>query len=124
MPASLLGAPEEARRHREETTEVDDDIQAVLDALQDPESRCILRAVVEEPRTVAELTDYCDIPRTTAYRKVDRLLEASMLESRTRIRTQGHHAQQYAPTVSAVTVSFSDGEVDVALDGSGTLPAD
>lgn len=101
---------------RESQTETDPDLQAVLDVLQDSDCRCIMQAVDEHPLTVAELTDACDLPRTTAYRKVDRLVEASLLETQTRIRTRGHHALQYAPIVSAVTVSIDDdGTVELAL---------
>lgn len=124
MPTSLRKERPTTRRLEEGPSEVDADVQAILDAFQDPASRCILQAVEENPRTVAELTEQCDLPRTTAYRKVDELVEASLLESRTRIRTHGHHAEQYAPVVTGLSVSFTDGRVDLSVARAVEVPAE
>lgn len=47
-------------------------LQAVLDALDDPDCREILRAI-DEPMTASEISDATDIPSSTVYRKLDLL---------------------------------------------------
>lgn len=47
-------------------------LQAVLDALDDPDCREILR-VIDEPMTACEISDATDIPSSTVYRKLDLL---------------------------------------------------
>ncbi|MFB6119232.1 helix-turn-helix domain-containing protein [Halosegnis sp.] len=93
----------------------DPDMEAVLAALEDPDCRDVLRAL-EEPLTADEVAAACDIPRSTAYRKLDLLAEASLVEESTDVRADGHHATQYSPDFEAVHVLFEDGEFDLDVD--------
>jgi DNA-binding transcriptional ArsR family regulator len=95
---------------------------AVLSALDDPDCRRILTVVASTPSTAAELIDRCELPSSTAYRKLDQLTEAELLEERTRIRADGNHVSEYVCGVSGVSLEFSaDGialTVDVGDDGN------
>lgn len=91
----------------EAQAEIDD----VLGALADPATRAILRQVAEQPRSTLEVADRCDLSPSTAYRKVDLLVTAGLLEERIEIDTGGHHATVYSLAVSAVQVSLADGSV-------------
>jgi DNA-binding transcriptional ArsR family regulator len=82
------------------------DPEVVLDALDDADARAIIRAL-DEPMTASELSDACDIPLSTTYRKLDLLTEASLLLEGTEVRSDGHHTTRYE-------VAFE--EVRVALD--------
>ncbi len=76
-------------------------IQAVLDALEDPACRTIVETV-ETPMTASEISDACDIPLSTTYRKLDLLTEATLLEEQTEIREDGHHTTRYVLAVESV----------------------
>ncbi|ELY45278.1 winged helix-turn-helix domain-containing protein [Natronorubrum sulfidifaciens] len=85
--------------------------EEICAALDDPDCREIIRNL-EEPMTAAELTDECDIPQSTLYRKLEVLTESTLLEESTEIRQDGHHASKY-------TVAFD--EITLVLDDDRTL---
>jgi DNA-binding transcriptional ArsR family regulator len=84
------------------------DLQTVLDALDDADAREIIRTI-EEPATASEVSERCDIPLSTTYRKLELLTEAGLLVEGTEIRSDGHHTTTY-------TVAFKD--VQIALTES------
>lgn len=87
------------------------DLQAALDALDDPDCRTILEYLaITNPMTAHELSTECDIPPSTLYRKLDLLKEASLIIERTRIQpeSQGRHRSHYHPNFEAVTVTLDE----------------
>jgi DNA-binding transcriptional ArsR family regulator len=96
----------------DEPTTFDDteDVQRVLDVLDDAECRAILDATRDDPLTVGELADRCDLPQSTAYRKVDQLADADLLEESLRIRRSGKHVSEYACCVDDVTLDVGANE--------------
>lgn len=92
------------------------ELQSVLDALDDPDCRTIVRRL-REPMTASEVSTECDIPMSTTYRKLDVLSEASLVEERTEIRSDGHHATQYLVAFDAVSVvRTDDGDLTVTVE--------
>jgi len=92
------------------------DLQAVLDALDDPDCRDIVRAL-EGPMTADEISDRSGVPLSTTYRKLDLLTEASLLEEGTEIRPEGQHASRYAVAFEEVVIALAESrefEVDIA----------
>jgi len=87
----------------------DPDIDAVLGALRDGDCRAIL-SELDEPRTATALLDRCEIPRSTLYRKLDRLSEATLVREGTAIREDGSHASRYE--IDFETVVVTRGESD------------
>ncbi|PSQ16441.1 transcriptional regulator [Halobacteriales archaeon QS_8_69_26] len=83
------------------------DLQDVLDALEDPDCRAFVRAL-EEPMTASELSEACDVPLSTTYRKLDLLTEASLLGERTEIRKDGQHTTRYAVEFEGVRILLGD----------------
>ena len=83
------------------------DTGAVLDALDDSDARVILERL-DEPMSAAEVADECDIARSTVYRKLSRLSEASLLTEETRLRADGHHTTRYRVDFESVVVEFSE----------------
>jgi len=83
------------------------DIDTVLGALHDEDCRTIL-AELGDPRTARSLLDRCDIPRSTLYRKLDRLSEATLVSEGTEIREDGSHATRYRLNFEDVVVTRTD----------------
>ncbi len=76
-------------------------------ALDDPDCREIIRTL-EEPLTAAELSERCDIPQSTLYRKLELLTDATLLEESTEIRRDGHHASKYSIAFDEITFVLDD----------------
>lgn len=98
------------------------DLQDVLDALDDRDCRTIVEAL-DEPMTANELSDACDIPLSTAYRKLDLLSEASLLEERVELRSDGRHTTKYALAFDEVRIALAvDRSLDVAIRRRAQTP--
>ncbi|WP_226005490.1 winged helix-turn-helix domain-containing protein [Natrinema salinisoli] len=91
------------------------DPQAVLTALDDDACRAILEATTEESLTATEVSEQCDIPMSTAYRKVELLTEADLVEEQVRINTSGKHATEYRKCFDDVLVSIDDGNIEIEM---------
>lgn len=97
-------------------TAVDD----LLTALDDPGCRAILGATGEEALSARELSERCDLPLSTTYRKLDRLTDLGLLSERTRVRPSGRHANEYARRVASVQVSLDTGRLELRrVPGAG-----
>lgn len=114
MSQSLRGRP---GRSEEGPTRLtgSDDVQQVLDAVDDPDCRAILEATRDEWRTVGEIGDACDLPQSTAYRKVNDLAEAGLLEESLRIQSSGSHVSTYSCGVGDLTLTVGDDGVELTL---------
>lgn len=97
-------------------------LQAVLDALDDPDCRAIVRQL-EQPMTAAELSSACDMPSSTTYRKLELLSDASLVEERIEVRTDGQHTTRYALAFEAVRVALNeDRTFDLDVERSSHAP--
>lgn len=81
---------------------------ALLRALGDPKARAILRATTDGTRTASELSEELDIPLSTLYRKLDRLVDALLIEETPRIASRGRHPSQYHCVVEQVHIRMSE----------------
>ena len=88
----------------------DVDPEEVLEQLSDPGCRAIL-AATGRPRTAAELSEGCDMPTSTVYRKLDWLGDTGLLEETRRLRDHGNHPVQYRRQVEDLRLTFDDGVV-------------
>lgn len=87
--------------------------ETFLETLADPRSRAIIAAVAQDRRSVSEISEYCDLPLSTSYRKVDTLVENDILEDTLRINSAGRHEQEYTLSKESVSAVF---RVDDAVD--------
>ncbi|GEM_PF-260559 len=94
--------------------EPNDTLQTVLELLSDPDCRLLLGAA-SEPRTTSELADVCDVPLSTAYRKVDRLSETPLLSEQLRFCSDGDHASEYVCTVDELNIGVIGNGVEVTV---------
>ncbi|MUV85052.1 helix-turn-helix domain-containing protein [Natronomonas sp. CBA1123] len=93
---------------RDPLSDTDDpDLETVVGTLDDEDCRNIVRQL-DEPRTASELVERCDIPRSTLYRKLDRLTESTLLREGTEIRQDGSHAGRYEVDFTEVIVECDD----------------
>jgi len=79
----------------------------VLSALGDEPTRRIIEAL-SEPMTANELSEACDIPLSTMYRKLDKLTEASLVTESTEIRQGGQHTTRYELDFTKIAVLLSE----------------
>jgi DNA-binding transcriptional ArsR family regulator len=94
----------------------EDEIQQLLDALDDADCRAILDETSENVLTAAEVSETCDLPLSTAYRKLDFLTEAGLLEEQTRIRESGKHASEYTRLNDEIIISLGPrGEIEARM---------
>lgn len=91
-------------------------IQTVLDALEDGDCRQILEATRRDAMTASEISEECDLAVSTAYRKIDILDDAGLLDEDLRIRRSGKHVSEYTCGIEDVTLSVgSDGGVELTV---------
>jgi DNA-binding transcriptional ArsR family regulator len=98
------------------------DIDTVLGALHDEDCRAILTEL-GDPRTARSLLDRCDIPRSTLYRKLDRLSEATLVSEGTEIREDGSHATRYRLNFDDVVVTRTESVgLEIEIDRPARKP--
>lgn len=108
----------------EQTIEDESEITTLMGALGDRDCRAILEATSEEPLAASELCEICDLSSSTAYRKVDQLTEAGLLEESVRLSQSGAHTSEYSLAISDLEVDLKGGlELTVSNDQSGLTAA-
>ncbi|MES3517550.1 MAG: hypothetical protein PPP58_07810 [Natronomonas sp.] len=90
----------------ERQTEELDDVGTLLNLFADDEVRELFRRC-EVPKSVQQLAEECDIPESTAYRKVDRLVEANVLVPLQETQT-AKEATEYRRAVDAVEICIRE----------------
>lgn len=85
------------------------DAETVIECLEDAACRAILSATGEQALTAGELSEQCDLPTSTTYRKLEELTAASLLDEQTRIARDGKHASEYRRAVESVTLRLGGG---------------
>lgn len=88
-------------------------------ALVDEDCRAILRATSERALSAGEISDACEIPSSTAYRKVETLVEAGLLTESIRISSSGAHKSEYECAVTNVEIDLDGGAIECSLEGRG-----
>lgn len=98
------------------------DLQVVLDALDDPGCREIVKEL-EEPMNAKEVSERCDIPLTTTYRKLELLGSATLVDEEMEIRADGHHTTCYRNDFEELRVALDDRrEFEVAITRPSRTP--
>ena len=88
-------------------------VDNLLTALEDLGCRAILDVTGDEALSAREISERCDLPLSTTYRKLDRLTTVGLLAERTRLRPSGRHASEYARRVASVRVSLDTGRLEL-----------
>jgi|JXWS01.1.fsa_nt_gb predicted transcriptional regulator len=80
-------------RHEEHLSAEDQAV--VLELLADEYACSILQALDDTPTSVDSLAEECNMSRPTLYRRLERLLEADMINARINPLRDGHHRREY-----------------------------
>lgn len=102
----------------------DPDLATLVGLLDDEHVRTILAATSAEPLSAAALSDRCGVSTSAVYRRVDRLVDADLLDERTRPRSDGHHDTVYVATLERFELVVADGTVDWTVDRANRDVAD
>jgi predicted transcriptional regulator len=91
-------------------------LQGVLDALDDPDCRAILREAAQ-PMTAKELTETCDIPESTVYRKLDLLSTTALVREIHSVHPDRGRITRYQRDFDALNISLTDdNQFDVTIN--------
>ncbi|WP_251330400.1 winged helix-turn-helix domain-containing protein [Haloplanus pelagicus] len=114
-PTMAIATSPPEKTIEESTVRDSEEVQAVLDALHDPDCRAVLDATGEESLSASELSDVCELPLSTTYRKLDTLTGVGLLDERTRLCPDGKHASEYVRSVEHVDVDVVDGGFELTV---------
>lgn len=97
----------------------DNRLKPFLQAVDDSDCRDILNAIEGEAKAVKEVSEECDVPLSTAYRKINRLHEAGLIEEKVRLSGAGNHTNVYEQSFEGALITLTDdGEFEVELVGT------
>ncbi|CDK37903.1 helix-turn-helix domain-containing protein [Halorubrum sp. AJ67] len=82
-------------------------VRQILDALSEETTRTIL-SVLDEPTSVAELVEECDIAMSTAYRRLDTLNELDLVTEHVAIDTDKGRYRLFERNVNGFTISVDE----------------
>jgi DNA-binding transcriptional ArsR family regulator len=116
-----FGRPPQQRTER--TIDSEAELSTVLGVLEDSDCRAILEATGEEALSASELCEICDLSSSTAYRKVDELTDAGLLEESIRLCQSGSHTSEYSLAVSDMEIGLQGGLELKMTDGQNALAA-
>lgn len=114
MTPDLSARPESADDPRIEACADD-----LLELLGDEYARRVLEAVTPGPRTAQEVVEAVDVSTPTAYRRLDRLERAGLVEATTVPNADGHHCTRYWAVVEDVHVEVTEDGLCAVIDTAG-----
>ncbi|GAB7021053.1 hypothetical protein JCM18750_39150 [Halostagnicola bangensis] len=120
LVVKTMAATNSTTNQRCPATDDSADAETVLGVLNDTACRAILEATTEDTLTATELSEQCAIPMSTAYRKVEELAGAGLLEERVRINTSAKHATEYRRCFDEVLVSVDGGDLEIEMTNDDT----
>ncbi|MDG5777981.1 helix-turn-helix domain-containing protein [Haloarculaceae archaeon H-GB2-1] len=88
----------------------------LLELLGEELVRQILAATSREPLSVKELSEECDVARSTIYRRVEDIVAHELLVERTQLEPDGSHHSVYDANVDHLTVDIDDGSISVSVE--------
>jgi predicted ArsR family transcriptional regulator len=94
----------------------DSELSTVVGLLDDEYARAILTATSDEAMSATELAEVCDISTSTAYRRLERLEEAGLVEPTMTYDADGYHRKEFRATLRSATVTLDGGNVDATVD--------
>jgi Fe2+ or Zn2+ uptake regulation protein len=90
-------------------------VQVVLNALDDPDCRAILRET-SQPMTAKELSDACDIAESTVYRKLDLVSRATLVREFHDVNPERGRITRYQRDADGLNLAVTDDGIDVVVD--------
>lgn len=109
--ATKLSATEQDRAENGVETDL-----TLLELLGDEYTRQVLAAVADQPRSGSEVVDVAGVSKATAYRRLDDLQEAGLVDSAMVFDPNGHHHKQYHAVVESIDIQFDDSGVEITVE--------
>lgn len=81
--------------------------EELLELLADEYVRAILTATTEDRRSAPMLADTIDAAHSTVYDRLDRLLEANLVDERTELDERGNHYATYRARLERLDVRLT-----------------
>lgn len=103
----------------EETPSPEVDAAELLELLGDEYTREVLQTLAAEPRTGREIVATAEASKATVYRRLDRLSEAGLVESSTKLDPDGHHREQFRITFDGARCTVSESGIEAELTSRG-----
>ncbi len=95
-----------------------DDTETILDLIADDDIRALFQHA-KTPKTIPELATECGLPRSTAYRKVKRLVSTELLVPVKDAGDENGNATAYQRAVSGVEINIDDETTIGRMDENG-----
>jgi predicted transcriptional regulator len=89
----------------------------VFESLDDADCRAILRET-SQPRTAAQLAGTCDIASSTLYRKLDRLIRATLVRKRETNGPDGGRVTRFERDFDGITITMDNDGLSVDITRS------
>lgn len=91
-------------------------VQIVLDALDDPDCRTLLKETAQ-PMTAKELIEACDISESTVYRKLDLLNEATLVREFYEVHPKRGRITRYQRDLNSLNITITEnGQFGVTIN--------
>jgi len=91
-----------------------DEVPAFLQALNDDSCRELLATLDGEAKPVRDLSEECDIPLSTAYRKINLLREAGLIAETNLVNDDNKPLKIFTQNLEAALVTpTADGDVEI-----------
>jgi hypothetical protein len=107
MSQNADGRPADSDRNPATTADATPDPGPLLELLADDDARTLFERA-DERRTIPELAAECDVARSTAYRKVKRLVDADLLVPTNRPVGDTGHATEYRRSVERIDIEVGN----------------
>jgi DNA-binding HxlR family transcriptional regulator len=107
-PVEVQIEPTESCGHDYGRSETLDTAQSaeLLELLGDAYTQRVLTALSDQARTCREIVGVIDASRATVYRRLCRLEEAGIIETRQQLDPDGHHCKQYSLVPEAIDIEL------------------
>lgn len=115
-----MGTVYAKHQEEEERTPCQEPSLDALEVLSDSKNRSILTEMrgSEDRLTTKEISEKCDIPLSTVYRKIDALLNASLIEESMELRKGCKHTHAYELRFEGIEVSVTEDGIDTEVSRS------
>ena len=102
-------------RSREEESNVEP--VELLELLGDEYTRRVLEAVADQPRSGTAVATAASVSKATAFRRLNRLEEAGLVETHPSIDLEnGHHHTLYRASFDGISLEIRSGDLSVAIE--------
>lgn len=92
-------------------------VRSIVHVLNDEDCRAILEATSSVSLSANEVSERCDLPLSTTYRKLETLTEVGLIAEGIRLSSSGNHTNVFSKEIEEVSVSLTpDGGLAAQVD--------